>query len=159
MKCWMSLRNVSGGAFVDGIELGPAGYARVPDGEVPLPQNQIPPTQWVKEIIGAFAPDPQDPEKGPTGDILFFVHGYNNSIAEVDQRHELIQAGLTTNTFPCLVISFDWPCGTTALGYLEDRDHARITSVRLVSDGVKRFVRSEERRVGKECRSRWSPYH
>ena len=24
------------------------------------------------------------------------------------------------------------------------------------SDGV---VRSEERRVGKECRSRWSPYH
>ena len=22
-----------------------------------------------------------------------------------------------------------------------------------------RFTRSEERRVGKECRSRWSPYH
>src|SRR3712207_9151386 len=27
-------------------------------------------------------------------------------------------------------------------------------------DGTGRFrVRSEERRVGKECRSRWSPYH
>ena len=29
-------------------------------------------------------------------------------------------------------------------------------------DGTKRYttdVRSEERRVGKECRSRWSPYH
>src|SRR5258708_36018805 len=25
--------------------------------------------------------------------------------------------------------------------------------------GVTRGVRSEERRVGKECRSRWSPYH
>jgi len=24
---------------------------------------------------------------------------------------------------------------------------------------VMRFLRSEERRVGKECRSRWSPYH
>ena len=24
---------------------------------------------------------------------------------------------------------------------------------------VKQFLRSEERRVGKECRSRWSPYH
>ena len=24
---------------------------------------------------------------------------------------------------------------------------------------VEREVRSEERRVGKECRSRWSPYH
>src|SRR2546426_12296123 len=25
--------------------------------------------------------------------------------------------------------------------------------------GMAAFVRSEERRVGKECRSRWSPYH
>ena len=24
---------------------------------------------------------------------------------------------------------------------------------------MKRTMRSEERRVGKECRSRWSPYH
>ena len=24
---------------------------------------------------------------------------------------------------------------------------------------VNRVIRSEERRVGKECRSRWSPYH
>ena len=24
---------------------------------------------------------------------------------------------------------------------------------------MKEFARSEERRVGKECRSRWSPYH
>src|SRR3712207_8144285 len=29
----------------------------------------------------------------------------------------------------------------------------------LVRDGMARDVRSEERRVGKECRSRWSPYH
>ena len=27
------------------------------------------------------------------------------------------------------------------------------------SNGVKVLTRSEERRVGKECRSRWSPYH
>ena len=26
-------------------------------------------------------------------------------------------------------------------------------------DGEAEAVRSEERRVGKECRSRWSPYH
>ena len=24
---------------------------------------------------------------------------------------------------------------------------------------IKKLPRSEERRVGKECRSRWSPYH
>ena len=40
----------------------------------------------------------------------------------------------------------------------------RIDLVRLKTeeDALKRFgrlKRSEERRVGKECRSRWSPYH
>ena len=29
----------------------------------------------------------------------------------------------------------------------------------LTLDGRKSLKRSEERRVGKECRSRWSPYH
>ena len=28
-----------------------------------------------------------------------------------------------------------------------------------VEDGLAAVQRSEERRVGKECRSRWSPYH
>src|SRR5256884_6539759 len=27
------------------------------------------------------------------------------------------------------------------------------------ADTIARCIRSEERRVGKECRSRWSPYH
>ena len=26
-------------------------------------------------------------------------------------------------------------------------------------ESITDYVRSEERRVGKECRSRWSPYH
>ena len=30
---------------------------------------------------------------------------------------------------------------------------------KVVRDFVKTVTRSEERRVGKECRSRWSPYH
>ena len=31
--------------------------------------------------------------------------------------------------------------------------------VSLEDEGVNQMKRSEERRVGKECRSRWSPYH
>ena len=31
--------------------------------------------------------------------------------------------------------------------------------VLVVDDGSPDGTRSEERRVGKECRSRWSPYH
>ena len=35
-------------------------------------------------------------------------------------------------------------------------DHPSLSApIRVSSDAV----RSEERRVGKECRSRWSPYH
>src|SRR3712207_6286628 len=29
----------------------------------------------------------------------------------------------------------------------------------ITDDGLRSRMRSEERRVGKECRSRWSPYH
>ena len=41
----------------------------------------------------------------------------------------------------------------------ESRGHRLLLT--RVSTGRERFavVRSEERRVGKECRSRWSPYH
>src|SRR3989337_792743 len=34
-----------------------------------------------------------------------------------------------------------------------------VVKVRRLNFGVRRIIRSEERRVGKECRSRWSPYH
>ena len=35
-----------------------------------------------------------------------------------------------------------------------------LYSIFTYNDGqIRLFMRSEERRVGKECRSRWSPYH
>src|SRR3712207_9118483 len=34
-----------------------------------------------------------------------------------------------------------------------------FTGEDMVAEGDKVATRSEERRVGKECRSRWSPYH
>ena len=38
------------------------------------------------------------------------------------------------------------------------KDHT-MKSIIEISNLSKKFARSEERRVGKECRSRWSPYH
>ena len=31
--------------------------------------------------------------------------------------------------------------------------------LKVLAEGIVERIRSEERRVGKECRSRWSPYH
>src|SRR5436853_7317841 len=39
------------------------------------------------------------------------------------------------------------------------RPSRRRHSAQRAAKGVLRSGRSEERRVGKECRSRWSPYH
>ena len=42
----------------------------------------------------------------------------------------------------------------------EDRDGHLVEALRRCEPAAaERVVRSEERRVGKECRSRWSPYH
>ena len=42
--------------------------------------------------------------------------------------------------------------------YLTPGDYVFDSSKVEVSGGLAQ-LRSEERRVGKECRSRWSPYH
>ena len=43
---------------------------------------------------------------------------------------------------------------------IEDEDFGDISSfVESMADSQVIRGRSEERRVGKECRSRWSPYH
>ena len=53
--------------------------------------------------------------------------------------------------------------GKTAALYelLKNDSKSRILLVpdQFVFESERRVARSEERRVGKECRSRWSPYH
>ena len=47
------------------------------------------------------------------------------------------------------------------IGSLPEKEF-RIMIVKMIQDlGIRMEakIRSEERRVGKECRSRWSPYH
>ena len=47
---------------------------------------------------------------------------------------------------------FTWVAG-------EPQNNGMFTLQLVLDEGAWEEVRSEERRVGKECRSRWSPYH
>ena len=40
-----------------------------------------------------------------------------------------------------------------------DIEHTLEAEQAVVGGTIEAVYRSEERRVGKECRSRWSPYH
>jgi len=42
---------------------------------------------------------------------------------------------------------------------LTSKDGKRLLADAGLPKAYDDFIRSEERRVGKECRSRWSPYH
>ena len=42
---------------------------------------------------------------------------------------------------------------------IEPAVYLRVADKPPVTQRLQRARRSEERRVGKECRSRWSPYH
>ena len=52
-----------------------------------------------------------------------------------------------TNTAPVILVADD------------DRAIRTVLTQALARQGYEVRARSEERRVGKECRSRWSPYH
>ena len=41
----------------------------------------------------------------------------------------------------------------------EEKEKAQPTKIKTSGSTFKNPLRSEERRVGKECRSRWTPYH
>src|SRR2546429_7608506 len=52
-----------------------------------------------------------------------------------------------------------FPSADAALNAAAQMQQQSSTHAQLKVDGQPVAIRSEERRVGKECRSRWSPYH
>src|SRR5689334_23922686 len=70
------------------------------------------------------------------------------------QAEDGIRDGTVTGVQTCaLPISLDGVWNEQ----LRDEEAFMTASFNLAKAGVE--MRSEERRVGKECRSRWSPYH
>jgi pimeloyl-ACP methyl ester carboxylesterase len=103
------------------------------------PTDSIPIERWKKSVI-ATADGEEDEITGSTGDILFFVHGYNNDIKTVLWRTRTLQESLSAQGWKGLVIGFDWPSDNSTLNYLEDRYDASQVAQRLVEDALQIVV-------------------
>ena len=65
-----------------------------------------------------------------------------------------LMLGMLLTTLPVVAQGIE-----AELDSVAKRDDVTSTEQKENTVDVKEIVRSEERRVGKECRSRWSPYH
>ena len=66
---------------------------------------------------------------------------------------------MTSGAITPLLIKFTIPLVLGNLFQLTYNAADSIIVGKFVGEDALAAVRSEERRVGKECRSRWSPYH
>lgn len=131
----MSVRKVSAGKFV--AEVGPTRFLVVPDGSDPDPAQAIKASDWYKAV--QTAGEWKNAQGEARGDIVFVVHGYNNSEHEVVSRHRRLRDDLAALAFKGVIVSFDWPSGDSALAYLPDRHRAKQTAIRLVNDGIRQL--------------------
>ena len=125
-------RNVKGKKF--GSEPAPSSYLFVPDDAQPSPdQAQSSGDKWATRVL---ADARKGVPKGELGNILVFVHGFNNSQATVMERHRRLRDDLSAGGFKGVVVSFDWPSGDKGLFYLEDLVDANKSAFQLVGDGI-----------------------
>ena len=134
-------RRVRRGSF--GSEPGSATYLKVPNHQDPTPADKINRRAWFDEVRD-LADGAADNRIDPAGDVLVFVHGYNNDQAIVMDRHRQLQADLWREGFRGLVVSFDWPSASSPVNYLEDRWDASETAITLVTGCIVHLAARQE---------------
>ena len=136
---------VARGKRGDGFSNEPSAshFLSVPE-TAPAPEyaHKVRKSDWTKAVLEEAKGGTPNPNT--SGDIVFFVHGFNNSQKVVLERHRKIKAGLAANGFDGALVSFDWPSADSALNYLEDRVDAKLSAFRLVQDGVATFAALQE---------------
>jgi hypothetical protein len=136
-KFFITVRSIAGNQFADG--LGSIRYLAVPEGQTPTPAHAIGLRAWMGQVMATF---PRDASNRITGNALFFVHGYNLGITDVDVEHGNVREGLAGKC-PCTVISFDWPSWQDTFAYLPEMDVAKKTAIDLVNAGVKPLLAAQ----------------
>jgi len=137
------VRNIDNGEF--GNEPGTTYFLDIPSSKQNIEVENIirQKSDWFKLVLQEAVVG-QDLNGNDYGDILVFVHGYNNSQEIVLNRHRKIKESLEKEGYQGVVVSFDWPSADNALNYLEDRSDAKYTAIKLVDDCIKTFTLMQE---------------
>lgn len=130
----ISVRRVRRGKFI--AEPGRTRFLATPANRVPVPDHAISRSNWLKAVLSEGRIGKHKESGDDCGDITVFVHGYNTSPGDVVKRHRTFRKSLAGHGYKGAVISFDWPSDDRAINYLEDRNDAKITALRLVDDCI-----------------------
>src|SRR5256886_11956575 len=116
---------------------------------------------FAQEILGISDPEVrllsigEEPEKG--NQLTLEAHRLLSEAEDLNFRGNTESRNLLEGAADVVVC--DGFTGNVVLKALEGTIATVLGSLREEISASRRAKRSEERRVGKECRSRWSPYH
>jgi pimeloyl-ACP methyl ester carboxylesterase len=136
----ISARAVKKGAFTD--EPGPIRYLKSPRTELPKRSHEISGKTWIGEVRD-LADSKADAVVSDGGDVLIFVHGYNNDAKVIRDRQLQLAKDLGAEQWCGVVVSFDWPSADSTLNYLEDRRDAARVAQELVKSGIRPLAASQ----------------
>jgi esterase/lipase superfamily enzyme len=138
----ITTRKRQGNDFVD--EPGPIRYVKVPDGVTSYDASHVIAVKtWIDEVRGLSDGDLNPNSISPVGDVLVFVHGYNNDIQAAIGRTQDLETNLRSHGWRGVVVGFDWPSGNNVLNYVEDRRDAAAVARQLVEGGVRILVEGQ----------------
>lgn len=139
----ITARKRQGNAFA--AEPGPVQYIKVKRGAATYaPADAIAPKTFAAEVQGLADGDEDPFSISPAGDVLIFVHGFNNDIPSVIARTEDLRTNLRAQGWRGEVVAFDWPSGNNVLNYVEDRMDAAAVAGQLVASGLKLLMAGQK---------------
>ncbi len=144
----ITARGISGAAFNENV--GTIRYLRVPTNvAIPTPamatSSKTDLAKWVKEVRDIADGDPNQNSISVAGDILVFIHGYNNDLDIIMKRQRQLAKDLKAEGWKGLVIGFDWPSDNETLAYWQDRSKGAEVAVKLVSDCITVLAQGQEK--------------
>lgn len=140
----ITARRRSGNDFI--AEPGPAKFLKVPQAARTYDASNIvaSPKDWAAAVQGLADGDENPNSIGPKGDVLVFVHGYDNDIPIILDRIRQLRADLKAEGWHGEVVAFDWPSGNQVLNYWEDRSDAAEVAGELVSKCIKLLMEGQK---------------